>query len=212
MPIIQADKPLAPRDHRDFYPTPPGLAVAALRLLPHKDKPFVVDPGAGRGIWGIAMRYLCPHATIWGVDKFFSNKPVEYDKWFVEDFLTLDLYESVDFVIGNPPFRQIESFIAHGYQMLKLSGLMLFLGRLALLEGQRRHKGLWAKYPPMRVIPLSARPSFTGDNKTDATAYALYVWSKSYLGPTTVTFGFAYPKIRFDPESSNVEVIRELTQ
>jgi len=69
---------------------------------------------------------------------------------------------------------------------LEPKGHIFFLLRLAMLESQRRARGLWQEHRPKKVYVLGRRPSFTGNGKTDATAYALYLWQKGWQGETTL--------------------------
>lgn len=178
--IIQTTKPLRPRDPDDHYPTPPGLALAALRLFPFQPK-TILDPGAGTGVWGSVARELWPGAFICGVDNTFPDKPPAYDLWRVHDYLSDEaaVYSGADLVVGNPPYRSAEEFVRQALRDVMPSGMIIFLLRLAFLEGQARMAGLWREWPPTSVHVLGKRPSFTGDGKTDATAYAVYVWRKS---------------------------------
>jgi hypothetical protein len=65
------------------------------------------------------------------------------------------------------------------------NGEIMFLLRLNFLEGQKRSKGLWKEFRPYQIYVLPRRPSFTGDQKTDATAYMLACWGKENKLDTT---------------------------
>lgn len=190
MGIIQTTKTLRPREKNDFYPTPVELVRESLNLLdtkyPYSGAYFVLDPGAGDGVWGEGMRAKYPTAYIIGSDIRDIPKPSAYDLWFTEDDY-LDTHiriEGYDYIVGNPPYRYAEEFVRKSYNMLVPSGQLLFLLRLAFLEGQKRSSGLWAELKPKKVYVLNRRPSFTGNHKTDATAYMLCLWEKGYSGDT----------------------------
>lgn len=181
MPIIQTDKEMRPRDARDFYPTPEGLVLAILHAIApwvslNERSPRILDVGAGHGIWGKIVRKLWPHAHIAGVDNHFHHPRVSgvYDVWFVCDFLEFN-WEGYDIIIGNPPYKYAEEFVRHAH---KFCDSVIYLLRLAFLESQTRLYGLWQEIIPIIVWVLGRRPSFTGDGKTDATAYAVYWWNK----------------------------------
>lgn len=75
------------------------------------------------------------------------------------------------------PISDAEAFIRHAYQWAAPDGQILFLFREALKEGRDRYRDLWTQgYCPARVGTCTKRPSYSGDGKTDATAYALYLW------------------------------------
>lgn len=89
---------------------------------------------------------------------------------------------SFDLILGNPPYEYAEEFTRMALHHLAPGGRIVFLFRLAFLEGQDRGVGLWRDYPPYRVDVCSRRPSFTGNGKTDSTAYACYYWRHGHQG------------------------------
>jgi hypothetical protein len=71
--------------------------------------------------------------------------------------------------------------VTHALQLLRPGGQLLFLLRLAFLESQGRYQRLYSGgLKPVRVWSLVERPSFTGNGKTDATTYALFLWQKGW--------------------------------
>lgn len=186
MPIITTTKQMRPRDPQDFYPTPPNVIAAALAradsLLAFPPA-TIIDPGAGTGVWGIGAKRLWPCCNITGIELRDVEPPAIYDDWYQEDFrLWQRGVFGVDLVMGNPPYKHAEQFVRLGLGLLAHNGVMVYLLRLAFLEGQDRGRDLWAKYPPFLVEVCSERPSFTGDGHTDATAYALFYWRKGWKG------------------------------
>lgn len=195
MPIITTTKKMRPRDPMDHYPTDPAVALAALRLLPHDlgrrhpdhTPPFIVDPGAGSGVYGAAARQIWPDAEISGCDIRDLPQPAAYDQWIPRwDFVTQAVGGGANLVMGNPPYKFAEEFIRKGFRFLTDGGYINFLLRLSFLEGQKRARGLWKDFPLQSVHVLAARPSFTGDGRTDATAYAIFILQKGWTGTTTL--------------------------
>lgn len=184
--MIITTKQLRPRERHDHYPTPSGLCRAALALLPADcDPSHTLDPGAGTGVWGAAVRERWgagPEIT--GVELQLSQRPAPYNRWFCMQFFAyagLALhrgYARPSLVVGNPPYRWAEAFIRLSLAMLVPGGYLLQLLRLNFLEGQERGEGLWATHGPLTVDTCARRPSFTGNMRTDATAYAVYIWRK----------------------------------
>lgn len=188
--IVQTNKELRERDPNDFYPTPNGLATAMVGLLNDRylgREPRVLDPGAGTGVFGDAVRGAFPDARIDGVDIRPLQKPASYDNWSTWDFTTgWSSHPLYDLIIGNPPYKDAEVFIRYSMDLLKPGGQVLFLLRLNFLGSQKRARGLWQEHPPVKVWALPKRPSFTGNKRTDATEYAVFLWQHAWHSETTL--------------------------
>lgn len=182
MPIITTNKQLRKRDPDDHYPTPYELVRECIKLLPNNLN-SAFDPGAGDGVWGREFKKIFPDSIVIGCEIRDVKHPQEYDYWYYSSLWDMPTQKPVDVVIGNPWYKEAERVVRYSRGMLKEGGYLLFLLRLAFLESQKREK-FWEKFPPKEVHVLSRRPSFTGDRKTDATAYAVYVWQKGYKGNT----------------------------
>lgn len=99
-----------------------------------------------------------------------------------------------DGILGNPPYDQAEAHVRHAIAWLKTltespDAAVAFLMRLNFLEGIGRGAGLWREHPPEFVYALDKRPPFKRNNKTDATAYGVFVWRKVSVADE--------PRIRF---------------
>jgi predicted RNA methylase len=200
MGIIQTTKELRPRDKADHYPTPYELCRAALNIIPDTESiTTVLDPGAGAGVWGEQARKRWPNIYLTGVE--MDNKWKQngvYDQWKQSDFLSFHLDSMrppvYDLIMGNPPYgvnadgtrdrNLAEKFIRIGWDELREGGYMCLLLRMGFRAGQKRTKRFWPKHPLKDFYVLGRRPSFTGDQRTDATEYAIYLWQKGYNGPT----------------------------
>jgi predicted RNA methylase len=187
MPVIQTDKPLKPRPETDFYPTPYECALAAVKLsrvarlkedFGHKLR--VLDPGAGTGVFGQAVKEIYPDAYVVGFEIDASRPhPEGYDRWLVGDFLSFPEGEIEPFhlVIGNPPYRPMEAFVRKSLALADPAFAdVILMGRLEFLASAKRAKGLFAEHKPATVHVLAQRPSFTGNGKTNAMDYAYYHW------------------------------------
>lgn len=166
-------------DEVEFYPTPAGLCRAALKLDPLMSTGIIksaLDFGAGSGVWGEEFKELNPNADITGVEIRSLHKPIAYDFWYEGDYLDVEFPDGFDLIFGNPPFSLAEDFIRKGLSELHDNRYMIVLVRLAFLESQKRHFGLFKEFPPKEVHVLSRRPSFSGNKKTNATAFAIFIW------------------------------------
>ncbi len=185
MTIIKTDKALRPREKNDHYPTPISLCKAALSLLPDEPYQWFLDAGAGTGPWGIAARLLFPQSYIVGVERYecywcADNKA--YDEWHYANYLTWMPTVKFSTIIGNPPYSLAQEFVDKSLEILSDGGVALFLLRLAFLESRKRYTW-WRDSPLKHVWVLANRPSFTGNGRTDDTAYALYWWEKGWAKP-----------------------------
>lgn len=184
-----ARKALPKRDRDDFYPTPYGVALDALNYIPGEPQ-CILDPGAGTGVWGRAAREHFPRATITGVDVRPIPKARGYHFWFTGDYLLMDgSAPAFDLVVGNPPYKYAEQFVRQSWKLLEPGGYLVFLLRLNFLEGQGRRFGIWRTHPLKECVVCSKRVSFSGDGKTNATAYGYFIWQKGWRGTTSLYFG-----------------------
>lgn len=178
---------LKPRDERaanDAYFTPPALALAICRALdpligpPH----HVLEPGAGGGAFMDAAEATWPTAGILGVD--LEPKTVGV---LQGDFLTALAGGSQSIVLGNPPYLLAEQFVHAGLRHVRHGGHVAFLLRLSFLGGQGRARTIYGQRNLRWLMPITPRPSFTPDGKTDAAEYALFVWQRGHRGDATLT-------------------------
>lgn len=185
--VILTCKELPKRRDYDDYPTLIELCRAALTLLPDSFVPKVIlDPGAGTGVWGKAALEKWS-AEVWGIELRDLPNPGYY-AWIKADYLGTTpknfFGDFFDLVAGNPPYKYAEAFIRKGLSELKEGGYLLFLLRLSFLEGQARYRGLFYEYPLKSVVVSPRRVSFSGNKKSNETAYAVYLWQKGYQGQT----------------------------
>lgn len=197
MPIIYSSKPLKKRDPHDHYPTPKEVCDLMVSLaLPTAKK--ILDPGCGTGIFGRSAREQWPDAVIGGVDMYDYPDPAgnmeSYNLVVKEDYLTYQPDEKYDLIIGNPPYRVAQQFIMHSRDLLaSADAQLMFLLRLSFLESAKRFNNLWPVYRPHTVVVCSNRPSFTGDNHSDATAYGIFIWSGESATRTEVQWAVWEP-------------------
>lgn len=176
-----------------YYETPADVVDRILPKLPilAKNGLTILDAGCGTG--AILSRMPAnPSHKLLGVEadaelvkaadaRLSSLYEVRRHEIITGDFLDLPVSSPAyraDVCLMNPPFPLAQDFIKAALTMVKArGGEVAALLRLGWLEGRKRHA--WIKAHPPDVFVLPDRPSFTGDGKTDATAYAFMVW-----GPT----------------------------
>lgn len=175
--------PYNPRRPGDFYPTPPSLAIAAIKWGLGRAGGWLgsyLDIGAEDGVWGEAMREVEPKGEVTGIEIDPERKAhAAYQEWITGDFRLHDFGgKQFSMVVGNPPYSLAEEAVRYA---LSVSSRCLMLLPLSFLEGQKRAKGLWLEFPPERVAVLPRRPSFFRNGKTAGDAYALFLWKLVHL-------------------------------
>jgi hypothetical protein len=75
-------------------------------------------------------------------------------------------------ILTNPPFSCAEGFATHAIDHSRITYLLLPLNFLA----SKTRIPFWKRNPLYTLFPLSNRPSFTDDGKTDFTDYAWFCW------------------------------------
>ena len=110
------------------------------------------------------------------------------DNTYNATFFAKDLLKEIglfDWIIMNPPYNQIEEFIAHSHDFLMDTGKLAALLCLGHLVGIKRGKFL-KKYKPTIINLLCHRPTFLGpeDNEVNNNGqfnggYAWVIWEKN---------------------------------
>lgn len=158
----------------DAYLTPPALADAICGTLAGLVPPqrCVWDPCCGELAFVNAALETWPSApSVVGTDL--------PDNDFVAFVPALT---GATLIVTNPPYLLAERFVHRALGLVIDGGHVAFLLRLSFLGGQGRADSLWSKRNLRWLAPITPRPSFTPDGKTDAAEYALFVWQRGYVG------------------------------
>lgn len=175
-----------PRHEHDVYETPPEFAAAGLDLVTTSPE-WILDVGAGAGVWGTAARARWKRAELIGVELRELPRPDVYDEWIVGDFAeAAPELGTFDLVMGNPPYRHAEAFIRAGLSLLAPGGELLFLLRLSFREGINRNRGLFREYPLAELSVCDRRPKFHSQ-KNGSIAFGFFRWVKDWQGGTQQT-------------------------
>jgi hypothetical protein len=181
--VMASRQPTSP-DDPDFFPTPPWGARAGGELIKRLDPRLasIWEPccGAGHMVHG-----LKDYGLVWASDAY------GYDGNMIADFLDDGAAESMaaafapDWIVGNPPFNQIEAFIRQAWRLAPRGVAMLM--RAAALESVGRHSLLYRDCPLTVFAPFSERlPMAKGRWEPDlssAAFYAWFIWLKPALRP-----------------------------
>ena len=184
--VRKADGSLVERRPHDYYPTPAWVTRAILphlvsRLVTSTD---VLDPCCGDGAILREVGRAVGRGRVLGIEIEIARAEVAAsactDIPSTVDALTFD-WPQVDLVLTNPPFSLAMEFVERALVMQRRhSGTTAMLLRLAFLESQGR--AAFHRANPSDVYVLPKRPSFTGDGKSDSSAYAWFVWGPNRGG------------------------------
>ena len=162
-------------DGIDFYPTPRWATFALTENEQFRGRIWECACGDG------AMSDVLLRA---GNDVVSTDL---YDRGYGEagcDFLSST--RPAENIITNPPYHSAEGFIARALDLAPAK--FAFLLRLSFLEGARRTRTIFHRFPPARVWVFSERITFYPKGAAVAgggtTAYAWFVWDKSHQSGT----------------------------
>lgn len=154
------------RRELDFYPTPPEVTHALMQFIDEKgisagtddNAPYLEDwnvwePACGDGAMSKVLTQYVGHTYSTDIrETGFGIGGVDFLK---------DSPHGVDAIITNPPFNLSEEFIRHAVSGAPIVAM--------LLKSQYWHAakriGLFQKFPPAYVLPLTWRPDFLFDKR-----------------------------------------------
>ena len=206
------DKKHKERDALDYYATPTEEVESILRRVNiNFGEQIILEPcvGGGHMLDGI-LNFLVDEIEFgyskipkhiistdikdrgakeycWRNAEDEENIPQEGDELFTFqyglDFLADDYpYNSVDYIIMNPPYSTIEPFTIRALEIAEKGVLML--ARLQFLEGKGRYENILRDNPPTDVYVYVDRIKCykNGDfsqTESSAQAYAWFYWDKT---------------------------------
>lgn len=106
------------------------------------------------------------------------------------DFLKQDASFDGD-IITNPPYKYALEFAEHAMEIMSDGRKIALFLKLQFLEGKARRR-FFNEYPPKTIYVSSGRLccAMNGDfdkySKSNAVAYAWFIWEKGYTGDTVV--------------------------
>lgn len=159
----------------DFYATEPK----ATHLLCDAEKfdEWVLEPACGQGHMSevLLMR---------------GYKVLSFDKVDRGYGITKDFFEFTSWhgdIITNPPYKYAKEFVEHALKIIDDGHKVAMFLKLTFLESKTR-KQLFLITPPKIVYVSSSRlhcamnGDFTKHEKSNAIAYAWFVWEKGFKG------------------------------
>jgi len=162
------------RQKDDFYPTPPEAVEALLDVENFQET--IWEPACGDG----AISKVLKKHNYKTIDSDLNDFGFGIPR---SDFLfNYNTPVPRCDIITNPPYRLANEFVLKAIDL----GVQKFayLLRLSFLEGQERRQTIFKNTPPSKVYVFSKRLTiWRGDqekNGSGTTAYAWFVWEKSF--------------------------------
>ncbi len=174
------------REPNDFYATDPiavDKLVGSIGFIPS----VVWECACGTGCLSERLKQYC-HGVV-------STDAIDRGYGQVQDFLLAKQIPSgCSCIITNPPYKLATEFILHALSLLPDGGRCIMFLKTTFLEGEKRHRLLFSKYPPpQRILQFSKRVLCAKNAEFQkkvgsAVSYAWFVWEKGYKGETTITW------------------------
>lgn len=176
------------REINDFYATDPiaiDKLIGNIGFIPS----IVWECACGTGCLSERLKQYC-HGVV-------STDVIDRGYGQVQDFLLAkEIPSGCSYIITNPPYKYALEFILHALDLLPDGGKCMMFLKTTFLEGEKRHRLLFRKYPPLRILQFSKRVLCAKnaefqkmrDGGGSAVAYAWFIWEKGYKGPTTITW------------------------
>lgn len=175
------------RESNDFYATDPiavDKLVGSIGFIPS----VVWECACGTGCLSERLKQYCRGVV--------STDVIDRGYGQVQDFLLAkEIPSGCSCIITNPPYKLATEFILQALDLLPDGGRCIMFLKTTFLEGEKRHRLLFSKYPPQRILQFSKRvlcaknAEFQKMRKVgSAVSYAWFVWEKGYKGETTITW------------------------
>jgi hypothetical protein len=171
--------PHADRGH-DLYETPSVAVEALLRVL-EMPAGKVWEPACGRGAIARVLRAHGHHVVCTDLVDYGADPTAMYGVDFLN---TTAAPPGVTTIVTNPPFKSANEFIAHA---IELCPNVIMLGRLALLESERRSsvlegRGLRRVFVFRKRLPMMHRDGWQGRRGNSGMAFCWLQWQRGYRG------------------------------
>lgn len=188
----------SPPDALDFFPTPPWATRAGVELICELDERAaasnvgVSEPACGAGHMALVLQEH--FGDVAASDVFDYGWGAETADFLADDWASPYL----DWIVTNPPFKVGARFAELAIRRAR-RGVAL-LCRSAFAEGERRHRNLFAPFPPAVIAQFSERvPMVEGrwdPEAGTATSYAWFIWLTGERNSTHTQFRWIAPGTR----------------
>jgi len=165
---------------QDFYATPAWVTELLIKHAPPTRDKFILDPCAGNGA---IVKVFHSHGYGVAANEIRVEEQSNLVEicgmmhWSICDFLSTNIFTYLnrdDFsIITNPPFS-IGTQIANRCLNIESDYIALLL-RIDVI-GSENWRVFFTKHRPTKILPITKRPSFTGDGNTDFYNYGWFIW------------------------------------
>ena len=165
------------REINDYYATDPRTVDDLLRVETFNNNIWECACGEGH----ISNKLKEYGYNVYSTDLIDRNYQDE-----LVDFLCTDKKFNGD-IITNPPYKYCSEFILKALDSIPTGNKVAMFLKLTTLEGQKRYKDIYSKYPPKTVYVYSKRKQCAKNgvfNGTSAVCYSWFVWEKGFIGCT----------------------------
>ena len=180
--VITGGKSNKQRIENDFYATNPKSVEALIRTGVLGQPKNILECCVGAGHIANTLQNKYPNIKIDGID--IINRG--YPNTIVADFLNYEFKEKYDWIVTNPPYKDVLNYVKKALDTA--DNVAMFL-KLTFLESKNR-KEFFEKNKSLRyVFVFSERqqPMRNGEEtKGNAIAYAWFIWQKQYRGYPTI--------------------------
>jgi len=168
------------RPATDFYPTPPEVTEALLRV--EKFSEWILEPACGEGAISNVLK-LHGHSVISSDLYSYAWDYGQYGIDFLETAGVAGVARDDFAIVTNPPFNLVYEFIEKAVSLRPQK--VAFLAKLSLLEGQKRSR-LLESTPLKNVWVFRKRIQMTRNGESPRgggmIAFAWFVWEDGYAG------------------------------
>tara|TARA_B100000519_G_C14235480_1_gene434530 strand:+ start:930 stop:1523 length:594 start_codon:yes stop_codon:yes gene_type:complete len=122
--------------------------------------------------------------------KVYSSDIINRGYGEIKDFLCITNQEWEGDIITNPPYKYAYEFIDKSLKVIPKGYKVAMFLKVLFLEGQKRKK--FFNHNPPKVVYVYSKRQMCAKNgefekyKSNAIAYAWYVWEKGYKGDTII--------------------------
>lgn len=170
------------RASNDYYATEPRAVTLLMEV--EQFAPAIWECACGEG-------HLSKELEKAGY-QVYSTDLIDRGYGGVQDFLQSNAPPFPGFdIITNPPYSKAAEFVDHAMEIIDPGHKVAMFLKLQFLEGKQRRE-LFKKWPPKTVYVSSSRlhcaknGDFERYGKSNAIAYAWYVWEKGYAGEPVI--------------------------